>query len=118
MKQRRTPRPAWVDTAKAGDVLLWPSGDMRVIRKVTVHTYRGRSEPRVRSPIFDFAIRRCSWTERPYTVYQWAELVRMGVTALGVSVALDTKMDKQLLRDINTNDRSRLTCCRVAGVMP
>lgn len=99
-----TPRPAWVDTAEVGTVLLSPTGDMRVIRKVS----RGKHW---RHPIFTFAIRRCSWTRRPYTCYTWGELVRMGYTALGPRIALETRADKRLAKNLLHHHGTRTMYC-------
>ena len=108
MTRRYTPRPEWVDSADVGTVLLSPTGDMRVIRSVT----RGK---RWRNPIFTFAIRRCSWTRRPYTMYTWGELVRMGYTALDVRIALETPADKKLHRNIRYDAPRTLFCWDVVG---
>ena len=108
MARTYTPRPGWVDAAKPGDVLLGPSGDMRVIRKVTAGKHW-------RHPIFSFAIRRCSWTRRPYTVYTWGELVRTGYTALGASVSLDGRADKKLARNLYHDAPRTVYCWDVCG---
>ncbi len=107
-KRTYTPRPAWVDAAEPGMVLISPTGDMRVIRKVT----RGRAW---RYPIFTFAIRRCSWTRRPYTGYTWGELVRMGYTALDVRLTLETRADKKLKRNLRYDAPRTLYCWDVCG---
>lgn len=111
MKRIYTPRPEWVDKATPGTVLVSPTGDMRVIRRVS-------SGKHWRHPIFSFAIRRCSWTRRPYTIYTWGELVRMGYTALDVTVPLDRRFDKLLEKNIVNHNCRTLFCCDVVGVTP
>ncbi len=108
MSRIYTLRPTWVDTADVGTVLISPSGDFRVIRKVTRGSHR-------RYPIFSFAIRHCSWTRRPYTVYTWGELVRMGYIAAGASVELKTPKDRILAKEIAHKLPRRLYCWDVVG---
>jgi hypothetical protein len=83
-----------------------------VIRKVS----RGKHW---RHPIFSFAIRRCSWTRRPYTLYTWGELVRMGYMEAGASVDLATRKDRKLAKDLASHECRNLFCCDVVmGQMP
>ena len=106
--RRYTPRPEWVDRADVGTVLISPGGDFRVIRQVTRGKHWGL-------PIFTFAIRRCSWTRRPYTSYTWGELVRIGYTEAGAAVTLNTRHDRKLSKDIANHNRRSLYCWDVCG---
>jgi len=57
----------WRDDLKAGDILITKSGDLRVIREAWYF-----NDGTLGSVIL--AIRKCSWTRRPYTSYDRSAL--------------------------------------------
>lgn len=63
----------WIPKIKKGDVLRSGTGILRVVRDVH-HAHVG---DHVRVSV-TFTIRRCSWTQRCYTVYTGNDLVQMG----------------------------------------
>lgn len=121
LHKRYRPRPDWLDTVKVGDVLMFPSGGYRVVRAVHHHKEQRPNGVNWRFPILSFAIRRCSWTGRPYTVYTANDLQTMGVEHTGASVVLDSIQDHALEDAINAKDspvwKLPVTCC-MATDMP
>lgn len=101
----------WPYTVSPGDVLEGKSGALRVVRKVT----NGASGF---TTYVTFAIMRCSWTRRPYTVMNYIDLKAHGFRPTGIRVKLTTKMDKELTKDILDKNRRKLYCWDVVGVMP
>ena len=106
---RGSPQPQWMRDVKAGDVLVSPSGMLRVVRGVARYSCGALSS-------LDFAIRRCSWTRRGHTVYGYTDLKHW--SALGVSVPLTSKLDRLLEADANATiaQPSRVSCCRAADM--
>lgn len=97
-----------------GDVLLWPSGALRVVRYV--HDYRSKSYSSLNRIALGFAIRHCSWTKAGYTLYFWGELLHKGVRKVA-RVNLDSPLDKKLERDIIDSRRPcRVSCCQAVGL--
>lgn len=114
---------AEVDNLRVGDVLLWGRKQTpRVVRSVkhTRPTRRGASKRDPQRTSVSFAIRRCSWTGRAYTVYGRAD-IRVNARATGVRVRVaDSELALKLLREMA--DRSPpynklITCCDVIGVL-
>lgn len=105
-KRRQEP---WMAYVKAGDVLQTPSGDLRVVRKV-----RRFSDGDLSSATF--AIRRCSWTSRAYTVKGFTDL--MGWYFVLSRELPDDKISKKLAHDLRYSKRfdPKLTCCDVGGI--
>jgi hypothetical protein len=105
------PRPAWMRHVQVGDVLRKGSGPFRVVREVA-----RRRDGRLRS--VTFAIRRCSWTHRCYTVYNESDLRVLGYRRVRVKRrALRARIDKAIYRAIHEpSDRRSMTCCDVEGV--
>lgn len=114
-------RPEWLDTVKVGDVLMFPSGGYRVVRAVHHHKQPRPDGVNWRFPILSFAIRRCSWTGRPYTVYTACDLQTMGVEHTGANVELESIEDHALADSINDKNSPvwglSVTCC-MAKDMP
>jgi hypothetical protein len=95
----------WMRTVQAGDVLVSPSGSMRVVREVSFY---GNGDLHS----VTLAIRRCSWTGRPYTIYDYTMLRTLGWRPAGVRIDLDTELDCWLQADIGAlGSPSTVTCC-------
>lgn len=95
--------PTWMTEIRVGDVLVSGSGVERVVRARTAKTVA-------------FAIRRCSWTGRCYTIYTLNDLRTFGFRPTGRRLRLRRKLDRAIARCIRHSDRERLTCCDVKGV--
>jgi hypothetical protein len=110
--RRRAANPEWFSAVQPFDVLRTPSGDLRVVRTVTRFKCGA-----LRSVCC--AIRRCSWTKRPYTVLG-LDVLRRCALVPGVNVAhLAGTLDVELLAAIGADaQRTSLKCCDVVGVMP
>jgi hypothetical protein len=65
-------KPHWLDTIKAGDVILFKSGALRTVLKCSFRNDYGLGR---RLAGACFPILHCSWTERGYTVYCRSDLV-------------------------------------------
>lgn len=94
------PRADWRDTIQVGDILITPSGDWRVVRDVSYWPQDNWCKSRQGLLAYvDVAIRKCSWTHRPYrtmdrnTIAAWSKLQ-------GARAKLGTEADKKLLADI------------------
>lgn len=101
---------SWMNI-QAGDVVRWPSGVLRVVRKVT-HARSGNP----RSIWCWFTIRHCSWTHRCYTLYNLGELKQIGVKRVGVRVRFKQKIDFRINRVIEHGSQE-LSCCDVRGIV-
>ena len=101
----------WRDDLRAGDVLVSPSGDYRVVRKVTM---------RKSGFIWgvSLAIRRRSWTNRPYTVMTRTDIQQRGFQLSHAKYRFKAgTIDVELYRDIVDHFRQRLHACDVIGVV-
>ena len=103
---------------RQGDVLRWPSGALRVVRVFHDHgAFRDRYKRKpLRWKFCFFAIRRCSWTQRPYTVLNLGELQGLGVVNTGINVKFKTTFDKQLAAEMVDKDVRTIKCCAVKGL--
>lgn len=100
----------WLREVQVGDVLK-VNGRLRVVRGVSHGPF-----PWSRSN-YSFAIKRCSWTHRGYTVYTSSDLITLGVQQMNKRIRLRTKLDRLLARDIKESpDKPILTCCDVEGM--
>jgi len=96
-----------MDNLQVGDVLR-RGNTYRIVRAVS---------PAHDPKFVTFAIKRCSWTRRPYTVYLMRDLRKAGwVKVEGVRVKLDTLLDRLVKEDMQSQDRV-ITCCDVIGVL-
>lgn len=97
---------------QVGDV-LWNKcrTDARVVRKVSRYA---NGDLRCVS----FAIRRCSWTNRCYTVLHAMDLIYRGYHPAGMRCKLDRIWDELIEFCVkhNRKEDQRLTCCDVKGV--
>jgi hypothetical protein len=101
----------WRDGIAAGDILLAPNGDLRVVRRV-----RFNESGTLRSATF--SIRRCSWTHRCVTCYVRSDLklwrlARASGWALGTHGA-DAAIDHDC--DFPLRELERFDCCDVKGI--
>ncbi len=108
------PKHAWISRIKKGDVLRSGSGMLRIVRRVS-HSHNKYYGTRTS---VTFTIQSCSWTGRPYTVYNGNDLVQMGYAPVAGRFALRTKFDKTLERDFSAKDsrECEFSCCDVRGV--
>jgi hypothetical protein len=107
---RLLPEPDWFAFLRVGDVLRSPSGALRVVRLVS------RREGRLTAVCF--AIRRCSWTRRPLTVYNRYDLKR-GWSHVGARVRLDSELDRKIARSHTLiPPEYEIRCCDVVGLVP
>jgi len=100
----------WLREVKVGDVLK-VNGSLRVVRGVSHGPF-----PDSRST-FSFAIKRCSWTRRGYTVYTSSDLITLGALRMNKRMPLRTKLDRVLSEDISKSlKKPQLSCCDVEGM--
>jgi hypothetical protein len=106
----REAREALIDSIEDGD-LIRLNGTLRVARSVS------RREGRVKS--ITFAIRRCSWTRRPYTVVGRTDmyLKPLEIVAKGFGLC-HGPLDMFLQSDVEARGGpSLLQCCDVIGIV-
>ena len=101
---------SWMRDVVVGSVLAGPSG-WRVVREVSRY-----ANGDLRS--VTFAIKRCSWTHRCYTIYGYNDLRQLGYRMVRVRPrALRSRMDRKIRVAIHEpSDRKSMTCCDVEGV--
>lgn len=106
----RTQLP-WMKDVVVGSVLARPHGSWRVVR--AVHRYQNGDLRSV-----TFAIRRCSWTHRCYTIYGYNDLRMLRFRMVRVEPRkLLTRIDRKIHAAIHEPcDRKSMTCCDVEGV--
>jgi len=87
-----------------GDVLKTPSGDYRVVRGISRF-----DDGDLRSA--DFAIRRCSWTGRGLTTYNFTDLMKWEYVA--ARAPGKSSLDKKLHWDAHQKVAMppKVTCC-------
>lgn len=107
----KTPQPEWMMRVKVGDVLRRFDGPFRIVREVSRY-----KNGELRS--VTFAIRRCSWTGRCYTIYGNVDLRVLGYRLVQVKRRkLTSKMDRKIHRAIHEPcTQKSLTCCDVEGI--
>jgi len=115
------PDPDWFAILRVGDVLQrGRHGPLRVVRDVhrySAHSWnRHRRRQAGRLGSITFAIRHCSWTKRPYTVYTASDLKTFGYRYVGARVRLDRPIDKRLAVAIRDSTNQSLKCCAVRGL--
>lgn len=89
---------------QVGDVVLTRAGLARVVRKVSRF-------PDGELRALTFAIKRCSWTHRPYTVLNYQDLRWNGYRPTGLNVTLDRQEDLRLQAEIKDYNRQKMDCC-------
>jgi hypothetical protein len=93
-RRRKEEREAmsWVESIRKGDIIEGDGGLLRVVRDVKHwRTRRGKVHTTV-----TLAIRRPSWTRRPYTVINCHDLKYRGYRPTGKTWPLDSEFDKEL----------------------
>lgn len=101
-------RPQWIKDLRVGDVVRTPSGLLRIVR--AVHHGATRSS-------FTFVIKRCSWTNRCYTVYTSTDLKTQGWQPTGKRMRLRSHLDYEIEQNFGLSTRdTTLTCCNVEGI--
>lgn len=103
-------RPDWVKRIRVGDVLRARSGLLRVVREVH---HEGTKT------VVTFAIKRCSWTGRCYTVYFHNDLKSMGFRPTGKRMRLSREIDRAIREEIVEHyipEKIKLHCCDVKGI--
>jgi hypothetical protein len=100
---------AEIDRIRVGNVVkIGPA--YRTVR--AVHTKDGRPY------YFAFAIRRCSWTHRPYTIILRPELRQRAEAVYYVSKNVRaTKIERRLQENIDDDTCRTCDCCEVRGVV-
>lgn len=103
-------QPEWMRSLRIGDVLEDANGSQRVVRYVKFY-----KDGDLRSVAF--AIKRCSWTGRPYTMLGYSDLKTRGFRPTNVRVRMGSSLDWKIYAEIgNTRIRALLSCCAVKGV--
>lgn len=92
-------RSDWISRIEKGDIIRSRDGVLRVVRHVS-HWVNSHSGQR-RTNVF-LAIRKPSWTRRPYTVYGDNDLRQMGYRPTGKKWPLDSEFDRNLERSFGS----------------
>lgn len=113
---------ALLKSLRTGDVIRL-NGSLRLIRKIEWRAHKPkRGLPKTYTydkGWFYFAIRHCSWTRRPYTLYSSVDLASMHVELIGRNVHTKHEtFDHAFLTAIEQRlDAPRLlSCCDVRGM--
>ena|SRR5690348_1976563 len=106
-------QPEWMARVCVGSVFKTPSGDLRLVRRVSRWSGKLGS--------VTFAIRRCSWTGRAYTVVSASDLLTRGFKLMPVRVkSLNGPLDTRLRLAIDGNEVPStgysIRCCDVRGI--
>lgn len=99
----------WRDKIQAGDIVLF-KGTERIVRKACY----GKNG--LLTYVY-FTILRCSWTRRPYTLYQRSELKNNASPTDKKYKFKAGSIDIELWRDIADHRRQKLHCCDVVGLI-
>ena len=90
--------------SRVGDIVRSRNGVLRMVRHNS-----GR--------YITFAIRHCSWTGRPYTVYSVSELESMGYVNTGINVKIKLPIERRIFAAIKDSSNRSLSCCDVRGTI-
>jgi len=101
----------WMADVVVGSVLASRGGPWRVVREV--NRYQNGDLRSV-----TFAIRRCSWTHRCYTIYGYTDLKTHGFRLVPVEPRkLRGRLDRKIYVAIHEPcTQKSMTCCDVEGV--
>lgn len=112
---------SWIARIQKGDVLRSRTGLLRVVREVSHAEVCYSGPPHIRTSVV-FAIKHCSWTRRPYTVYTGNDLARMGYRPTRARVSLRKRIDLAIMRVYAAKPKwgakkpYEITCCDVEGI--
>jgi hypothetical protein len=115
MKSKKTYQP-WMDRIQVGSVLRSRSGDLRVVRDTKKRIQQRGAWKGCKTISVYFAIRRCSWTGRCYTVMTDNDLTQQGFTYTGIRLKLQTDVDFKIAESIESGEYT-MTCCDVKGIL-
>ena len=113
----RLEREALIDSLQVGD-LVRLNGTLRVVRAIGLPTPKSsRRKDRVYS--VTFAIRRCSWTRKGYTVKGRVDLYNCPLEVVKRGFGVNNgPLEAMLQEDIeNRRGHALLECCDVIGVI-
>lgn len=105
-------RYEFLKSLRQWDVIRF-NGKLRVVREVKWVGMRG---------FFTFSILRCSWTKRPYTVYNSTDLgnpkfnLELVFRNYRPKLILETVLQKTIQRD-QPSRMLELNCCDVVGII-
>jgi signal peptidase I len=102
----------WISRIEKGDVIEDRNGTLRVVRAVSRFTTRRRNL----YTSVTLAIRRPSWTTRPYTVINSNDLRQRGFKPTGAKWPLDSEFDRRLEDQFGRNPRGDMSAWDVLGV--
>ncbi len=93
------------------------TGTLRVVRDVSRVRDSKFKRTLKQGDVFciTFAIKNCSWTKRPYTVYNRYDIKRQ-FELTNVRVKLNSEIDALLAQEMDNSDKPFLTCCAVRGL--
>ncbi len=104
----------WTNRLQPGDVVRFRSGALRVVRAVRHPERPTSSYGEIYRSSITFAIKRCSWTHRCYTVYTSSDLRTLGCSMTRAKVSLRKKIDRLIMAELELNPlKPTLTCCDV-----
>jgi hypothetical protein len=101
----------WIDSIEKGDVIEQANGVLRIVR--SVHRWKTRRGGTYTS--LTLAIRKPSWTGRPYTVINCHDLRSRGFKPTLAKWPLDSEFDRQLESEFGRMPRGVLTAWDVMG---
>lgn len=108
-------RGLWPYTVQVGDILRFPSGDLRVVR----YAKNGKSGY---TTYVGLAIRRRSWTNRAYTIISYVDLKCRGARPVGRMKKMDSEISLKLADCMTFDNRfmenQKLFAGDVVGVVP
>lgn len=104
-------RRALIDSLECGD-LVRINGTLRIVRSAN------RRQPGGKVYTLTFAIRRCSWTHRPYTVMNRAMLYHADLEVIQRGYGAERgPLEIELQAEIADRNRRHMHCCDVIGVI-
>lgn len=103
----------WMDKVKIGSILQTRGGQYRIVRSVS-HYKRPPNKGKLRCVYF--AIKRCSWTHRPYTIMSYNDLYQNGYSITSMTYKFGAKIDAKLAQEIADHELRSMSCCDVKGV--
>ena len=105
-----------IDSLEVGD-LVRLNGSLRVVRDIGRRRRKSRIDD---SQVYSvtFAIMRCSWTRKPYTVRGRCDLYHADLAVVQKGYGTERgPLDVFLQRDLANNGDCVLKCCDVIGIV-